>query len=113
MGLLKQFFRWVFGKSLENDRLNDEKFSVFWGMPVLASDAISSVAYAVEEMLWVLVPVVGLASFIWMPRITIAIIALLLILTFSYRHVVEAYPNGGGAYIVAKENLGPLPSLIA
>jgi amino acid transporter len=111
--LLKQFFRWVFGKSLENDRLNDEKYNVFWGMPILASDAISSVAYAVEEMLWVLVPVVGFASFIWMPRITIAIIALLLILTFSYRHVVEAYPNGGGAYKVAKENLGALSSLVA
>ncbi len=111
--MFKQFVRWIFGKSLENDRLNDEKFNVFWGMPILASDAISSVAYAVEEMLWVLIPVVGMASFIWMPRIAIGIIALLLILTFSYRHVVEAYPNGGGAYIVAKENLGPLYSLIA
>ncbi len=111
--MLKQFFRWIFGKSLESDRLCEEKFNVFWGMPILASDAISSVAYAVEEMLWVLIPVVGLASFIWMPRIALAIIALLLVLTFSYRHVVEAYPNGGGAYVVAKENLGPLYSLIA
>lgn len=111
--MLKQFFRWIFGKSLENDRVSDEKFNVFWGMPILASDAISSVAYAVDEMLWVLIPVVGLASFIWMPRIAFAIIALLLILTFSYRHVVEAYPNGGGAYVVAKENLGPIYGLIA
>jgi amino acid transporter len=82
-------------------------------MPVLSSDAISSVAYAVEEMLYVLMPVVGIASFIWMPKIAITIILLLLILTFSYRHVVDAYPNGGGAYIVAKENLGPLYGLIA
>lgn len=111
--MFKQFFRWIFGKSLENNRLNEEKYSVFWGMPVLASDAISSVAYAVEEMLWVLIPVVGLASFLWMPRIAAAIIALLLILTFSYRQLVEAYPNGGGAYKVSKENLGPLASLIA
>lgn len=111
--MFKQFLRWVFGKSLETDRLNDEKFNVFWGMPVLASDAISSVAYAVEEMLWVLIPVVGMVSFIWMPRIAVAIIGLLLILTFSYRHVVDAYPNGGGSYVVAKENLGPLSSLIA
>ncbi|HBQ84922.1 MAG TPA: amino acid permease [Syntrophomonas sp.] len=113
MKLLKQLFRWIFGKSLENDRISEEKYNVFWGMPILASDAISSVAYAVEEMLWVLIPFVGMASFLWMPRIAIAIIALLLILTFSYRHVVEAYPNGGGAYVVAKENLGPAYSLIA
>lgn len=111
--MFKQFLRWIFGKSLETDRLGDEKFNVFWGMPVLSSDAISSVAYAVEEMLYVLMPVVGIASFIWMPKIAITIILLLLILTFSYRHVVDAYPNGGGAYIVAKENLGPLYGLIA
>lgn len=111
--MFRQFFRWIFGKSLENDRLGDEKFTVFWGMPVLASDAISSVAYAVEEMLWVLIPIVGIASFIWMPRIAICIIALLIILTFSYRQVVDAYPNGGGAYVVAKENLGSLYGLIA
>lgn len=111
--MFKQLIRWIFGKSLETERLHDEKFNVFWGMPILASDAISSVAYAVEEMLWVLVPVVGLASFIWMPRIAIAIILLLIILTLSYRQVVDAYPNGGGAYLVAKENLGPIFGLIA
>ena len=111
--MLHQLFRWVFGQSLETERLGEQKFNVFWGMPVLSSDAISSVAYAVEEMLYVLMPVVGIASFLWMPRIAITIILLLLILTFSYRHVVDAYPNGGGAYIVAKENLGPLYGLIA
>jgi amino acid transporter len=111
--LLKQFIRWVFGNSLETIKLNDEKFNVFWGLPILASDAISSVAYAVEEMLWVLIPMVGVASYLWMPRIAIAIILLLTILTFSYRHVVDAYPGGGGAYIVAKENLNPLCGLIA
>ena len=111
--MFKQFMRWIFGKSLETERLKEEKFSVFWGMPILASDAISSVAYAVEEMLWVMIPVVGLASFIWMPRIALAIILLLIILTLSYRQVVDAYPNGGGAYMVAKENLGPMFGLIA
>lgn len=111
--LFKQLMRWVFGKSLETEKLQNQKFSIFWGMPILASDAISSVAYAVEEMLWVLIPVVGLASFIWMPRIAFAIIVLLVILTLSYRQVVDAYPSGGGAYLVAKENLGPIFSLIA
>lgn len=111
--MFKQFMRWVFGKSLETERLGEEKFNVFWGLPILASDAISSVAYAVEEMLWIMVPVIGLASFLWVPRIALAIIFLLLILTLSYRQVVDAYPNGGGAYLVAKENLGPMFGLVA
>lgn len=111
--MLKQLNRLILGKSMASSQLEDEKLNVFWGMPILSSDSISSVAYAVEEILLVLVPAVGLASFIWMPRIALAIIALLLILVFSYRHVVDAYPNGGGAYVVAKENLGPIYSLIA
>lgn len=110
---LKQFSRFVFGKSMASSRLAEEKLNVFWGMPILSSDSISSVAYAVEEILLVLVPAVGIVSFVWMPRIALAIIGLLLILVFSYQHVVEAYPNGGGAYIVAKENLGAIYSLVA
>lgn len=97
--------RWLLGERLTNDQLSGEKFNVFWGLPVLASDAISSVAYAVEEILWALVPIIGLASYLWMPKVAAAIILLLLILTISYRQIVDAYPNGGGAYIVAKENL--------
>lgn len=75
-------------------------------MPVLASDAISSVAYASEEILWVLIPAIGLASYLWMPKVAISIILLLVLLTISYRQIVDAYPDGGGAYLVAKENLG-------
>lgn len=111
--ILRRLGRFIFGKSMSNSQMGEEKLSVFWGMPILASDSISSVAYAVEEILWVLVPAVGFASYIWMPRISLIIIALLLILVFSYRHVVDAYPNGGGAYIVAKENLGPVFGLVA
>ena len=111
--MISQFLRWIFGQKMASSRLHEEKLSIFWGMPILASDAISSVAYAVEEMLLVLVPVIGMASFIWMPRIAGAIILLLLILTISYRQVVDAYPHGGGAYIVAKENLSPLAGLTA
>lgn len=105
--------RWILGERLVNTQLGEEKYNVFWGMPILASDAISSVAYAVDEMLIMLVPVIGAASYIWMPRITAAIILLLFILVFSYRQTVAAYPNGGGAYIVASDNLGRLPGLIA
>lgn len=111
--MFRQLIRAILGEKLETNRLNQEKFNVFWGLPILSSDAISSVAYAAEEMLWVLVPVVGVASYLWLPQLAGAIILLLLILTFSYRHVVEAYPGGGGAYMVAKENLSPLYGLIA
>lgn len=111
--MLRQLFGWIVGRRLENDRLSEERFNVFWGMPILSSDAISSVAYAVEEMLWVLVPVIGLASYLWMPRIAISIMLLMLILVFSYRQVVEAYPGGGGAYVVARDNLGSGSGLVA
>lgn len=111
--ILRRLGRFIFGKSMSNSQMGEEKLSVFWGMPILASDSISSVAYAVEEILWVLVPAVGFASYIWMPKVALTIIGLLLILVFSYRHVVDAYPNGGGAYIVAKENLGPVFGLVA
>lgn len=111
--MFKQLIRWVLGEKLANSQLKDQNYNVFWGMPILSSDAISSVAYAVEEMLWILVPVIGMASYIWMPRIAVAIIFLLLILVLSYRQTVEAYPNGGGAYIVAKENLKTIYGLIA
>ncbi len=111
--MLNRLRRIVFGRALESYRLADEKLSVFWGLPVLSSDAISSVAYAVEEMLWILVPVIGAASFLWMPRVAGSIILLMIVLIFSYRQVVEAYPGGGGAYVVAHENMKPVYGLIA
>jgi amino acid transporter len=81
-------------------------------MPILASDAISSVAYAVDEMLWALIPAIGLLTYLWIPKVSAAIIFLLLVLTISYRQIVEAYPGGGGAYIVAKDNLRNIYGLI-
>ncbi len=102
----------ILGAKLETSRLHHEKFNVFWGMPILASDAISSVAYAVDEMLLVLIPAIGLLSYLWIPKISAAIIFLLLVLTISYRQIVDAYPGGGGAYIVAKDNLKPIYGLI-
>lgn len=111
--MLRRLKSIVLGKPLESFRLAEEKVGVFWGMPVLSSDAISSVAYAVEEMLWVLVPVAGAASFFWMPRIAATIILLMAVLIFSYRQLVAAYPGGGGAYIVAHDNLRPIYGLVA
>lgn len=102
----------ILGARLASSQLIHQKFSVFWGLPILASDAISSVAYAVDEILWALVPVIGLLSYLLIPDIAGAIILLLVILIISYRQIVDAYPGGGGAYIVAKENLKPVYGLI-
>ena len=103
----------LLGHALEDSQLSGEKFSVLWGIPVFASDAISSVSYAGEEILLVLVPVLGLAAHRQFLPIVIAIIALLAILVFCYRQTIDAYPQGGGAYIVAGENLGETVGLVA
>ena len=103
----------LLGKRLEDSKLSSEKFNVLWGIPVFASDAISSVSYAGEEILLVLVPVLGLASFRYFLPIVVAIIGLLCILVFCYRQTIDAYPQGGGAYIVANDNLGEKPGLVA
>ena len=101
------------GKSLCDDALDNEKFSVLWGLPILSSDAISSVSYACEEILMVLIPVLGIAAYRPLMMVAFAIIVLLLILVFSYRQTINAYPQGGGSYIVASDNLGKTPGLIA
>ena len=103
----------LLGKRLEDSKLSSEKFNTLWGIPVFASDAISSVSYAGEEILLVLVPVLGMASFKFFLPVVGAIIGLLAILVFCYRQTIDAYPQGGGAYIVANENLGEKYGLIA
>ena len=103
----------LIGKSLKTDELKDEKFNMFWGLPILSSDAISSVAYAGEEILWILIPVIGLMSYKYMFYAAFCIVFLMFLLVFSYKQTIDNYPNGGGAYIVAKENLGTIPGLVA
>lgn len=103
----------LIGKSLKTDELKDEKFNIFWGLPILSSDAISSVAYAGEEILWVLIAITGLMSYKYMFYAALCIVFLMFLLVFSYKQTIDNYPNGGGAYIVAKENLGTTPGLVA
>lgn len=104
--MVNEFKHFLIGRPLENDELKDEKYNVKWGLPILSSDAISSVAYAGEEMLLVMIPIIGILSYHYVLYISLAIIALLTLLMLSYRQTIDNYPNGGGAYIVAKENLG-------
>lgn len=103
----------LLGKALNTDQLNHEKLSKVWGLPIMASDAVSSVAYAVEEILMALVPVIGLASVHYVGYVSIPIILLLLMLVFSYTQIINHYPNGGGSYIVSLENFGKKPAMLA
>jgi amino acid transporter len=82
------------------------------GLAVFASDALSSTAYATQEILFVLA-LAGAGAFRYAFPISIAIVALLAIVTISYEQTIHAYPGGGGAYIVARDNLGELPAQIA
>ncbi len=109
----EKLLRFFLGRRLEDDKLAGEKFNILWGIPVFASDAISSVSYAGEEILLVLIPVLGMASYRTFLPIVAAIIGLLGILVFCYRQTIDAYPQGGGAYIVATDNLGETPGLVA
>jgi Amino acid permease. len=103
----------LLGKPLPNDAIKHEKLTRLWGLPIMSSDAVSSVAYAIEEILLVLVPSLGLLSFHKVPFIVLAILTLLLMLIVSYSKIIDHYPNGGGSYAVAKENLGEVASLLA
>lgn len=103
----------LIGETLANNQLEHEKFTVFWGLPILSSDAISSVAYASEAILLVLIPVIGSQSYKYMFYAALCIVALLFMLVFSYRQTIDNYPCGGGSYIVAKDNLGVVPGLCA
>jgi amino acid transporter len=105
--------RILIGRPLESEALKHEKYSIFWGLPILASDAVSSVAYATEEILIVLLPAIGLLAFGFLTWISWAIIGLLAILAFSYRQTIRAYPCGGGAYTIASDNLGPYAGVAA
>jgi amino acid transporter len=105
--------RVLIGRPLKNEALHGEKFGILWGLPILSSDAISSVAYAGQEILIVLLPAIGMLAFKQLTFISAAIIALLAILTLSYRQTIDSYPNGGGAFIVAKENIGEIAGVVA
>jgi len=110
--LLAVFRRLLFGAPLPTSRQIHERLPKFLALPVFASDALSSVAYATEEILLAL-SVVGAAAWGAAQGIAAAIAALLAIVAASYRQTILAYPAGGGSYTVTKENLGVYPGLVA
>lgn len=104
--------RALIGPPIATTMAENERLSKFKALAVLSSDAISSVAYATEAILINLVAAGSIYLGLTFP-ISLVIIALLAIVAISYRQTIPAYPNGGGSYIVAKENLGTLPGLVA
>jgi amino acid transporter len=104
--------RLLVGRRMASYRLEHTLLPKVLALPVFSSDALSSVAYATEEILRVLLVASAAAAALVLP-VSLAIAALMIIVVISYRQTVRAYPSGGGAYIVSKDNLGTLPGLIA
>jgi amino acid transporter len=108
-GVLK---RLLVGRAVASSGLEHTLLPKILALPVFSSDALSSVAYATEEILLVLLTVSASAAHLAMP-ITVAVATLMVIVIASYRQTVRVYSKGGGAYLVTKENLGQTPGLIA
>ena len=108
--------RLLVGRALRTEEAMHERLTKKTALAVFSSDALSSTAYATEEILLVLAVAAAYtsgASFTYVVPVSIGIAVLLAIVATSYRQTIHAYPSGGGAYIVAKENLGTTPGLIA
>ena len=104
--------RLLVGKPIPSSLAHHERLSRVTGLAVLSSDALSSVAYATDFIVVTLV-VAGAAALGYAIPIGIVIASLLAIVAFSYRQTIHAYPTGGGAYIVAKENISSTAGLVA
>jgi amino acid transporter len=109
LGLFK---RWLVGPPMPLAQARHERLSNPVGLAVFASDPLSSVAYATEEILLILI-LGGTVALGYALPISVAIAALIAIVIISYRQTIRAYPKGGGAYIVSKEYLGVVPGLVA
>lgn len=104
--------RFLIGKAIATTHFSEQKLSNVMALAILASDALSSVAYATEEILLVLV-MAGTLALHYSIFVSLAIVILIFIVVMSYRQTVRAYPQGGGAYSVAKDNLGTNWGLLA
>ncbi len=105
--------RVLIGRPLATDEADHQRISKTIGLAVFSSDAISSTAYATGEIMLVLVGVGGMGTTHLLKPIAILVVVLLALVANSYRETIHAYPDGGGAYVVSRENLGETPSLVA
>src|ERR1700743_898385 len=102
----------LFGRPLASSEEHAEKIGPGAGIPIFGLDALSSAAYGPEAALTLLIPL-GAAGIAYILPISVSIVILLAIVYFSSRQTIEAYPNGGGSYTVASENLGDAAGLLA
>src|SRR5437868_3286388 len=110
--MVSEIKRFLVGQPLDTAQQHHQRLRKLVALAVFSSDALSSVAYATEAILFVLVAA-GASALTQVIPISVGIAMLLLIVGFSYRQTIHAYPSGGGAYIVAQENLGEVPGLVA
>src|SRR5215204_1159866 len=103
---------WLIGRPLSTADAGHQTIGKVVGLAVFASDALSSTAYATQEIL-VILAAAGTIAFGYVFPISIVIIGLLAIVVISYEQIIHAYPSGGGAYIVAYDNFGYFPALVA
>lgn len=103
---------WLIGRPLATADAPHQTIGKLIGLAVFASDALSSTAYATQEIM-IILAAAGSMAFHYVFPISIAIVILMAIVTFSYEQTIHAYPGGGGAYIVARDNLGEIPALVA
>ncbi len=106
------FRTWLFGRPLSTADAPHQAIGKSVGLAVFSSDALSSTAYATQEIL-IILAMGGAAALSFVLPISIAIVVLLAIVTFSYQQTIHAYPSGGGAYIVARDNIGELAAQVA
>jgi amino acid transporter len=109
---LRHLKRLLVGRPLRSDALDGRRLAKWLALPIFSSDPLSSVAYATEAALVVIVSASAVHRAIVFP-ITVAIAALLAVVALSYTRIVREYSSSGGAYVVARENLGTLPALVA
>ncbi|MEJ6618692.1 MAG: amino acid permease [Candidatus Planktophila sp.] len=101
------------GNALNRHSLGHQRLSKRYALGILSSDCISSSAYGSEQILIALLPAFGLAAFAILMPMTAVVIAILVLITLSYRNVIEVYTKTGGAYIVSRDNFGPVVAQIA
>jgi amino acid transporter len=105
--------RTLLGGALNRHSLGHQRLSKRYGLGILSSDCISSSAYGSEQILIALLPAFGLAAFAILMPMTAIVLVILVIITLSYRNVIDVYTKTGGAYIVARDNFGPVVAQIA
>jgi amino acid transporter len=107
--------RLLIGTPIATSEEQHQKLTKRVALPIFASDAVSSTAYATDEIILVLTAQAGIGAAAWgyLTPIAVVVAVLLVIVVVSYRQTIYAYPSGGGAYVVSRENLGEMPSLVA